>query len=144
MSIPFQRVKERKVSFMCTTSTTTLLDRPSRTAEAFTQKMVDSINGAALTLMTSIGHQTGLFDTMSHLEPSTSTEIAGESGLNERYVREWLGAMVTGGVVDYDPTDRTYWLPEEHAAVLTRAASPNNLAVTTQWISVLGGVEQQV
>jgi hypothetical protein len=24
------------------------------------------------------------------------------TGLNERYVREWLGAMVTGGIVEYD------------------------------------------
>ncbi|MGQ0593995.1 MAG: hypothetical protein ACT4QB_15525 [Gammaproteobacteria bacterium] len=29
--------------------------------------------------------------------------IANGAGLNERYVREWLGAVVTGRLVDYDP-----------------------------------------
>ena len=26
------------------------------------------------------------------------------AGLAERYVREWLGAMVTGGIVEYEPS----------------------------------------
>ena len=40
--------------------------------EAFGQKMADALNGAAIALMASIGHQTGLFDTMATLPPSTS------------------------------------------------------------------------
>lgn len=116
---------------------------PTRT-ELFSQKLAESVNGAALSLMTSIGHRTGLFDTMNGMEPASSAQIARQAGLNERYVREWLGAMVTGGVVEYCERTRTYQLPAEHAAVLTRAASPNNMAVTTQWVSVLGGVEDHV
>jgi DNA-binding IclR family transcriptional regulator len=54
-----------------------------------------------------------------------SEAIAARCGLNERYVREWLGAMVSSGVVDYDPRDGTYALPPEHAAFLTRAATPS-------------------
>jgi DNA-binding IclR family transcriptional regulator len=54
--------------------------------------------------------------------PAAGSEaIAARCGLNERYVREWLGAMVSSGVVDYDPRDGTYALPPEHAAFLTRA-----------------------
>jgi 2-polyprenyl-3-methyl-5-hydroxy-6-metoxy-1,4-benzoquinol methylase len=64
--------------------------------------------------------------------------------LNERYVREWLGAMVVGRVVEYDPEDGTYYLPQEHAAWLTRAASPNNIAVTTQFIPLMGSVEDGI
>jgi hypothetical protein len=41
--------------------------------------------------------------------------IAKEAGLNERYVKEWLGAMVTGGVVEHNPENDTFWLPPEHA-----------------------------
>ena len=36
-------------------------------AEAFAGKMVDTINGAAVALMTSIGHRTALFDTMAEI-----------------------------------------------------------------------------
>jgi 2-polyprenyl-3-methyl-5-hydroxy-6-metoxy-1,4-benzoquinol methylase len=113
-------------------------------AERFQQKMIDALNGAGLALMTSIGHRTGLFDTMSRMAAANSYRIAAEAGLNERYVREWLGAMTTAGVVEHDPRDRTYRLPPEHAACLTRAATPDNLAATMQWIAVLGYVEDQV
>ena len=70
-------------------------------AEAFAQKLLDMLNAGGLALMTSLGHRTGLFDAMKNLPPSTSQEIAAAAGLNERYVREWLGAMVVGRVVDY-------------------------------------------
>ncbi len=113
-------------------------------AEAFGEKMVGILNGAATALMVSVGHRTGLFDVMSGLDPRESQGIADEAGLQERYVREWLGAMVTGGIVEYDESSGCYHLPPEHAASLTREARPNNLAATCQWIPVLGDVEDQI
>jgi SAM-dependent methyltransferase len=94
--------------------------------------------------MISIGHRTGLFDVMRGLAPQTSAEIAARAGLSERYVREWLGAMVSGGIVEFDAARGRYFLPPEHAASLTREARPNNLAVTAQWIPVLGAVEDEI
>jgi 2-polyprenyl-3-methyl-5-hydroxy-6-metoxy-1,4-benzoquinol methylase len=111
-------------------------------SETFAGRMVDILNGASLALMTSIGHQVGLFDTMASLPPATSQQIAEAAGLHERYVREWLGAMVTGGVIDHNPSDQTYSLPAEHAAWLTRAAGRNNLALQTQYIPMLAEVEE--
>jgi SAM-dependent methyltransferase len=95
-------------------------------------------------LMISIGHRTALFDTMAEMGPASSREIANRAGLSERYVREWLGAMVTGGIVIYDAANARYTLPPEHADFLTRRASPNNMASTCQWIAVLGAVEDEV
>jgi 2-polyprenyl-3-methyl-5-hydroxy-6-metoxy-1,4-benzoquinol methylase len=115
----------------------------SAKAEAFVGRMLDLYNSSALVLMTSIGHRTGLFDTLANLPPSTSQQIANAAGLNERYVREWLGAMVMGHFIDYDPLDRVYSLPPEHSAFLTRAASPNNLAVSAQFIPMLSNVEDR-
>lgn len=102
------------------------------------------LNEAALSMMVSVGHRTGLFDAMAEIPASGSQRIAEETGLNERYVREWLGAMVTGRIVNYDPNSRTYHLPAEHARWLTRTHSPENIAVTHQWTSVLGYVESEV
>jgi SAM-dependent methyltransferase len=113
-------------------------------AEAFAGRMVGVLNEGALAIMTSIGHRTGLFDAMSGLPPSTSAQIASAAGLNERYVREWLGAMVVGRVVEHDPEGATYRLPPEHAAWLTRAASPNNIAITAQFIPGLASVEDEI
>ncbi len=69
-------------------------------AESFAERMLDILNNGGLALMTSLGHRTGLFDTMAELPPSTSEQIAAAAKLNERYIREWLGAMVTGGIVE--------------------------------------------
>jgi ubiquinone/menaquinone biosynthesis C-methylase UbiE len=113
-------------------------------AEAFAGKLLTTLNNGALCLMVSVGHRTGLFDVMSQSPPARSDEIAARAGLNERYVREWLGAMVTGGVVGFDPANSCYSLPAEHAAFLTRAAAADNLAVFGQYIAVMGCVEDDI
>jgi 2-polyprenyl-3-methyl-5-hydroxy-6-metoxy-1,4-benzoquinol methylase len=112
--------------------------------DTFGQKLIGTINGAGLALMLSLGHRSGLLDCLATLPPATSQMIADAAKLNERYVREWLGAMTTGGVVQFNPADGTYHLPAEHAGWLTRAASPNNLAASMQWVAVLGHVEDHV
>ena len=106
--------------------------------------MLTALNHGALCLMMSIGHRTGLFDVMRNERPATAGELASLASLNERYVREWLGAMVTGGVVDFDATTGRYSLPSEHAAVLTRAAAADNMAVFSQSIGLLGSVEDDI
>jgi 2-polyprenyl-3-methyl-5-hydroxy-6-metoxy-1,4-benzoquinol methylase len=114
------------------------------TAEEFAGRIVAALDAASLSILLSIGHQTGLLDTMAGLPPSTSAQIAEAAGLNERYVREWLGGMTTGRVVDYDPQTATYSLPAHRAGVLTRAAGPGNLAVVAQFFPLLAQVEQKI
>ena len=89
--------------------------------DAFTQAVTGILNGGTLALMTSIGHQTGLFETLATLPPSTSRQIADVAGLNERYVREWLNTMATGKIVTYAPENGTYALPAEHAEATMRS-----------------------
>lgn len=112
-------------------------------ADAFAIKFLGMLNGGAIMLMTTMGHRTGLFDALSDSEPVTSQELAHKGKLNERYVREWLGAMTTAGIVTYDPPTRRYTLPPEHARWLCRAAD-KCLAVTSQWVGVLARVEDDV
>ncbi|MCU0877257.1 MAG: hypothetical protein MUF06_05675, partial [Pirellulaceae bacterium] len=57
-------------------------------ADAFAERLLATINGSAVTLMLSLGHRTGLFDTMAGQPPLTCLELAKLAGLNERYVRE--------------------------------------------------------
>jgi 2-polyprenyl-3-methyl-5-hydroxy-6-metoxy-1,4-benzoquinol methylase len=113
-------------------------------AEAFAGRLMTSLNDGALCLMVSVGHRTGLFDAMSKLPPATSEEIATQAELNELYVREWLGAMTTAGVVEVDPPTLHFSLPPEHAAFLTRVAAADNIAVFAQYIAVMGGVEDDI
>lgn len=114
------------------------------TTETFAGRMIDAVDQASIAILASIGHQTGLFDTMARLPAATSVQIADAAGLDERYVREWLGGMVTGRVVDYDAHSGTYVLPPHRAAVLTSAAGPDNLALLAQFIPLLGEIEQKI
>jgi SAM-dependent methyltransferase len=121
----------------------TTIDNTTST-EQFAERIAGALDSASLAILLSIGHQTRLLDTMAELPAATSSQIADAAGLDERYVREWLGGITAARVVDYDATAQTYALPRAHAAVLTRAAGPDNLARIAQFIPLLGEVEQQV
>jgi len=110
----------------------------------FAERVGQMMNEAALVLMISVGHRTGLFDTMAAMPAATSAEIAARAGLNERYVREWLAAMTTGKIVDHDGAAGTFSLPAGHAAWLTRAAGLDNLAIQAQYVGLLALVEDQI
>jgi len=112
--------------------------------DAFAGQMIGNLTGAAVTILASIGHQTGLFDTMAAMPAATSEEIAKAAKLNERYVREWLAGMVTGKVVSYSPSTGKYRLPPEHAALLTRAAGAGNIASLARYVPLLSSVEGKV
>jgi SAM-dependent methyltransferase len=92
--------------------------------EAFAGRLFELYTGGLLTFLVDIGHRTGLFAAAA-AGPATSAELAARADLQERYVREWLGAMVTGGIVEYDPAGATFRLPAEHAACLTGPGSAN-------------------
>jgi SAM-dependent methyltransferase len=113
-------------------------------ADAFAQRLLDMLNAGGLAVLTSLGHRAGLFDVMQNLPPASSQTIANATGLNERYVREWLGGLVLGGFVDYEPQGGLYSLPPEHAAFLTREAAPDNIAPFAQYITTMGQVEDKV
>lgn len=112
-------------------------------ANDFLERVAGMIDQGATSVMVSIGHRTGLFDTMAALPPSTSEVIAAEAALAERYVREWLAVMVTARIVEFDPQAGTYRLPPEHAACLTRGAPLGNFAVYAQHVALLGAVQDR-
>ena len=119
-------------------------DYDNSKAEEFASKMFQFLNSGMLSLMISIGYKTGLFDTIAQLKPSTSQEISQATKLNERYIREWLGAMVTGNIIEYDSLTEKYFLPKEHSAFLTRKSGIDNLAVLAQYVSLMGNVEDKI
>lgn len=109
--------------------------------QSFFERMTDILNMGALNLAMGLGYRARLFDVMDTFDgPQPDDVIADAAGLSRRYVREWLGIMVTGEIVeltfDTQGTD-LYFLPEEHADLLTRRAGNANLGVYTQEIPLL-------
>ena len=96
----------------------------------FAQKMTDILNYGALNLAIGIGYKNRIFDVLEDLnKPVTIAEITTASGLNSRYLREWLGIMVTGKIIYLTKSAEgvdTYFLPPEHAFFLTRKSGNNN------------------
>jgi 2-polyprenyl-3-methyl-5-hydroxy-6-metoxy-1,4-benzoquinol methylase len=126
------------------TATSTATEFDPAKVEAMGGKLMGYLNSSMAAMSVSIGHQTGLFDCMAKLPASTSQQIADAAGLNERYVREWLGCLTLAGVVEYDMNAKTYRLPPEHAALTTRAALNNNFAAFFTFIGMAGSVEEKI
>src|SRR5215470_7610169 len=109
-------------------------------AEAFGGHIMSILTGSLLSSMVDIGHRTGLFAAAAE-GPATSEQLAARAGLCERYVREWLGAVTTGGIIEYDPATGAFFLLPEHAALLTTPAGVGPLAVAN---TVLAGHLHQI
>jgi len=93
-------------------------------SETFAERMVNIYTGSMLTNMLDIGYRTGLLEAAAR-GPATSAELAARAGLDERYVREWLGSMATGGIFTYETEGKIYTLPEDRIAVLTGDRAAN-------------------
>jgi 2-polyprenyl-3-methyl-5-hydroxy-6-metoxy-1,4-benzoquinol methylase len=113
------------------TTTDTKFD-PAK-VEAFAGKLLPILSHSMVSYMIDLGDRTGLFAATA--SGGTSQEIAERAGLQERYVREWLGCMVTSAIVDYDPASGSYALPAEHAALLS---GPGSMAPIARANTALG------
>jgi ubiquinone/menaquinone biosynthesis C-methylase UbiE len=85
---------------------------------AFTDKIFADMASAMSAGLAFIGVKTGLFSAMSGQGPMTADEVVRATGLQPRYVKEWLNGMVAAGYLEYEGTAETYKLPDEHAFLL--------------------------
>ena len=106
--------------------------------EVFAGRVLDVISNGATALTLSIGHRTGLFDTMADLprrvlrSPAPVASRSGTSGSG------WPPCSSAASSSTTRPR-ATGHLPAEHAAVLTRRAGKDNLAKMAQLIGLLAG-----
>ena len=110
-------------------------DVDATAVEEFASKLIETITGGLITSLIEMGRRTGLLE-LTAAGPATSAELAERGGLQERYVREWLAAMATAGIVEYHADNGRFWLPVEHAAVLT-GDTYDNLAPVAYLVSVI-------
>jgi SAM-dependent methyltransferase len=92
--------------------------------EAFVERIVLDVGTAMRGGLLYIGDRLGLFKALADAGPVTAAQLAERTGLNERYLREWLGSMATAEYVEHDPASHTYSLPIEHALPLADEEFP--------------------
>jgi len=110
--------------------------------DEFSARYLEILNHGALCLMISIGHRTGLFKALRSAGRCTSAQLARASRLNERYVREWLGAMTAGKIVEIE--EDHFVLAEAVSQLFANAEEASNIAYLSQYIGMLGEVETRV
>ena len=118
-------------------------------SKPFAEKMVDILNYGSMNLAVGLGYRAGIFDVMDDAaRPLTVAEICAPGKLSSRYVREWLGIMVCGGVVELvsgEDDQPRFFLPKDRGDVLARRAGSGNLGVYAQEIPLLtASVMEQV
>lgn len=118
-----------------------MTDTTDARRDAFASKLTDILNAGALNLAMGLGYRLGIFDALDALDDPVEVDaIAERTGLDARYLREWLGVMVCGGVVrlvQAEEDEDRFQLPREHADLITRRAGSANLGVYTQEIPLL-------
>jgi 2-polyprenyl-3-methyl-5-hydroxy-6-metoxy-1,4-benzoquinol methylase len=87
-------------------------------------RLADLALGHVLVTMIGIGHRLGLLDALA-AGPATAEEIAARAGVAPRYLQEWLGALVAGGIAEYDPGAGTFAFAPGYAPLLTGATAAN-------------------
>ena len=87
-------------------------------------KVIGDVAGALSLFMAYLGDQAGVFSALDGAGKLTLADLAAKTGLNEKYLREWLGSVSAAGYVTFDPQDETFSLTPEQALVFTREGQP--------------------
>jgi SAM-dependent methyltransferase len=128
------RFYAKETTVTAQTEKTTDLIVAQEQAQVFLGQVFGDLTGLTNTALASIGDRLGLFKDLAAQGPATSQELAARAGMNERYVREWLGAMASAGYLTYDAGEGRFSLPPAHAPTLVDEGGP----------LFLGGVQQEM
>jgi SAM-dependent methyltransferase len=117
---------DRKITedTMSTMSTTSQRKFDQSRLDAFLARAVSDLSAGYGGVMVSLGHKLGLYRAMAGAGPISARELATRTQCAERYVREWLGAQVAGGYVEFHADSESYELAPEQAVVLADEDSP--------------------
>lgn len=112
--------------------------------KGFVEHLFRDMSGAMVAGLVDVGVRTGLFQVMSGKGPMSAEQVAEDSGLQPRYVKEWLAGMVCGGYLDYDPGAQSYTLPDEHAYLLASEGTDHYAGGMFRMAPVLLGLAPRV
>jgi len=106
--------------------------------DAFAGRLFESILGVMDIATVYLGDRLGLYQALSG-SPASAPELATRTGLDARYVREWLEQQAISGVLEVDDAaagseTRRYSLPGAHAEVLLDRDSLSFFAPMTRML----------
>ena len=90
----------------------------------YLEKMVNDFGAAASAPLVLIGDRLGLFRSLADHGPLDPQQLADHTGTHERYVREWLAAMLAAEYIEHDPATGAFSMSPEQVAVFADKDSP--------------------
>ena len=99
-------------------------DQTEKAAGEFVGKVISDATGMMTIRLCAIGDRLGLFTDLAENGPATSQVMADRTGLNERYLREWIYGMSLAGYLDFDKSSREVSMPEAHIPALVDVGGP--------------------
>ena len=87
-------------------------------------KVIGDVAGALSLYMAYLGDQAGVFDALDGAGRLTVDELAAKTGLNAKYLHEWLGSVCAAGYVNHHAEDETFSITPEQALVFAREGQP--------------------
>ena len=90
-------------------------------------KVINDVAGSLGLLMAYIGDKLDLYSALLEISPAGSGELAENTGLDERYLREWLSANAAAGYVDYDAESGKFSLSPEQAVIFAAEGHPASM-----------------
>jgi ubiquinone/menaquinone biosynthesis C-methylase UbiE len=87
-------------------------------------KVINDVAGSLGLLMAYIGDKLDLYSALLEISPASSQELADNTGMDERYLREWLSANAAAGYVNYDAASGKFSLSQEQAIIFASEGHP--------------------
>lgn len=87
-------------------------------------KVINDVAGSLGLLMAHIGDKLDLYSALLEVSPASSRELADSTGMDERYLREWLSANAAAGYVNYDASSGKFSLSPEQAVIFAAEGHP--------------------
>ncbi len=88
-------------------------------------KVLTDVAGSLGIILAYMGDRLGLYSALVEISPATSRELADNTGLAERYVREWLSANAAGGYIEYDAATEQFSMTPEQAVIFAAEGDPH-------------------
>lgn len=82
-----------------------LTEAQSQQRDDFIERLLRSTAGVFDIFTIYIGYQLGFYQTLAEVGPLISVDLAAETGIYERYAREWLEQQIVEGIIQVDDAE---------------------------------------
>ncbi len=112
--------------------------------QQFMPRVLGDFSAATTMLACAVGDRVGLFEELRSAGPSTADQLAGRSGIDVRWLRQWLATLAAAGYLEYQPEGGLFSIPPEHHALLADQGGGMTLAGGLELLLGFAGAAHEI